>query len=88
MWLGKSDLTDEHLVRTDEGVENARSVRRLAEHSWSDGNLRAIVETPQKPKSMTEDIPPAVEPLAPPPAAPEVHEDEKEEPTEKPEEDE
>ena len=27
VWLGKSDLTDEHLVRTDEGVVYARSVR-------------------------------------------------------------
>ena len=34
VWLGKSDLTDEHLVRTDEGVVYARSVRRLADHSW------------------------------------------------------
>ena len=31
--LGKSDLTDEHLVRTDDGVVYARSVRRLAENS-------------------------------------------------------
>ena len=30
VWLGKSDLTDEHLVRTDDGVVYARSVRRLA----------------------------------------------------------
>ena len=51
-------------------------------------NLRAVVETPQKSKSMTVDIPPAAEPLAPPPAAPEVPEDEKEEPTEKPDRDE
>ena len=27
VWLGKSDLTDEHLVRTDDGVVYARSVR-------------------------------------------------------------
>ena len=33
----------------DEGVLYARSVRRLAEHSWSEENLRAVVETPQKP---------------------------------------
>ena len=32
VWLGKSDLTDEHLVRTDDGVVYARSVRRLAEN--------------------------------------------------------
>ena len=42
MWLGKRDLMDEHLVRTDEGVVQARSVRRLAEHSWSEENLRAV----------------------------------------------
>ena len=36
LWLGQSELTDEHLVRTDEGVVNARSVRRIAEHSWSE----------------------------------------------------
>ena len=35
VWLGKSDFTDEHLVRTDEGVVYSRSIRRLAEHSWS-----------------------------------------------------
>ena len=57
VWLGKSDLSDEHLVRTDEGVVHARSVRRLAEHSWSEENLRAVVETPQKWKSTTVVIP-------------------------------
>ena len=41
VWLGKSDLTDEQLVRTDD----ARSVRRLAENSWSEENLKAVVET-------------------------------------------
>ena len=82
VWLGKSELTDEHLVRTDERVVYARSVRRLAEHSWSEVNLRAVVETPQKPKSTTVDIPPAAEPLSPPPEAPEIPEDEKEEPAE------
>ena len=45
------------LVRTDEGVVHARSVRRLAEHSWSEENLRAVVDTPQKWKSTTVDIP-------------------------------
>ena len=55
VWLGKSDLTDEHLVRTDDGVVYARSVRRLAENSWSEENLKAIVETLQKPRSMTTD---------------------------------
>ena len=71
VWLGKS-VTDEHLVRTDEEVVYARSVRRLAEHSWSERNLRA-------------EIPHAAEPPAPPPAAPEIPGDEKEEHTEKPE---
>ena len=55
VWLGKSDLTDEHLVRTDDGAVYARSVRRLAENSWSEENLKAVVETPQKPRSMTTD---------------------------------
>ena len=88
VWLGKSDLTDEHPVRTDEGVAYGRSVRRLADHSWSEENLRAVVETQQKPKSTTADIPPAAEPLAPRLAAPEVPGDEQKEPTAKPEEDE
>ena len=70
MWLGKSDLTDEHRVRTDDGVENARSVRRLAENSWSEENLKALIETPQKPRSTTTDI------AADPRAVPEVHEHE------------
>ena len=48
VWLGKSDFTDEHLVRTDDGVVYARSVRRLAENSWSEENPKAVVETPQK----------------------------------------
>ena len=43
--LGKSDLTDEHFVRTDDGVVYARSVRRLAEHSWSEENLKSVTET-------------------------------------------
>ena len=55
MWLGKSDLTDEHLVRTDDGVMYARSVRRLAENSWSEENIKKLWRTPQKPRSMTTD---------------------------------
>ena len=70
MWLGKSDLTDEHLVRTDDGVVYARSVRRLAENSWSEENLKAVVETPQKPRSMTTDD--ALDPRV----VPEAHEQE------------
>ena len=48
VWLGKSDLSDEHLVRTDKGVVFERSVKRLAEHSWSEEHLRAVVEKPQE----------------------------------------
>ena len=70
VWLGKSDLTDEHLVRTDDGVVYARSVRRLAENSWSEENLKAVVETPQKPRSMTTDD------ALGPRVVPEVHEQE------------
>ena len=55
VWLGKSDLADEHVVRTDDGVVYARSVRHLAEHSWSEENLRSVVETPQKPRSTATD---------------------------------
>ena len=47
VWMGKSDLTDEHQVRTDEGVVYA--------HRSSEENLRAVVETPQKPKTTTAD---------------------------------
>ena len=86
--LGKNGITDEHLVGTDEGVVYARSVRRIAEHSWSVEDLRSLVETRQKFKSITLDIPPAADPLARPPAAPEVRENEEEEPTVKPARDE
>ena len=68
VWLGKSDLTDEHFVQTDDGVVYARSVRRLAENSWSEENLKGVVETPQKPRSMTTDD------AADPRVVPEVHE--------------
>ena len=65
VWLGKSDLTDEHLVRKN-GVVYARSVRRLAEHNWSENT--GTTET-----TLDVDIPPAADPVAPPPAVPEVH---------------
>ena len=55
VWLGKSDLTDEHLVRKDDGVVYARSLRRLAEHSWSEEHLRSVVETRQKSRSTATD---------------------------------
>ena len=67
---GVSDLTDEHLVRTDDGVVYARSVRRLAENSWSEENLKAVVETPQMPRSMTTDD------ASDPRVVPEAHEQE------------
>ena len=70
VWLGKSDLTDEHLVRTDDGVVYARSVRRLAENSWSEETLKAVVEAPQKPRSMTTGVAPDTR------VVPEVHEQE------------
>ena len=70
VWLGESDLTDEHLVRTDDGVVYARSVRRLAENSWSEENLKAVIEIPQKPRSMTTGD------AADPRVVPEVHEHE------------
>ena len=70
VWLRKSDVTDEHLVRTDDRVVYARSVRRLAENSWSVEDLKAVVETPQKPRSMTTDD------AADPRVVPEVHEQE------------
>ena len=70
VWLGKSDLTDEHLVRTDDGVVYARSVRRLAVNGWSEENLKAIVETPQKPRSLTTDD------ASDPRVVPEAHEQE------------
>ena len=57
-------------VRTDDGVVYAGSVRRLAENSWSEENLKAVVETPQKPRSMTTDD--ATDPRV----VPEVHEQE------------
>ena len=88
VWLGRSDLTDEQLVRTDEGVVYARSVRRLSEHSLSEENPRAVVETPQRTKTTSADIPPAAEPLALPHAPQEAPEDEKEDPTAENEEDE
>ena len=52
------------------GVVYARSVRRLAENSWSEENLNAVVETPQKPRSMTTDD------ASDPRVVPEAHEQE------------
>ena len=54
VWLGKSDLTDEHFVRTDDGVEYARSVRRFAEHNDSQsttGQKRTSSQSPRPHRS-------------------------------------
>ena len=61
---------DEHLVRTDDGVVYARSVRRLAENSWSEENFKSVIETPQNPRSTT------THDAADHRAVPEVHEHE------------
>ena len=58
--------------------------RRLAEHSWSQENLRFVVEPPQKPRSTATDDPAGL-PVLPP--EPEVQEHEDEEPAVKPEDD-
>ena len=50
----RSWQTDGNL-RTNDGVVHARSVRRLAENSWSEENLKSVIETPQKPRSTTTD---------------------------------
>ena len=60
--LGKSDLTDEHLVRRDDGIMCARCVPQINEHSRSQEKLRAVAGTPQKPQSTTLDTPRAVPP--------------------------
>ena len=63
-WLGNSELTDEHLVRTDDGIVCARCVRRVNEKRWPEENLRRIAETPQKPMSTTLDTHPVPSPQA------------------------
>ena len=63
-------------------------MRAAYDDSWSEENLRAVIETPQRPKTTIADTPSTVEPLALPFGAPEVPEDEKEEPKAEPEEDE
>ena len=64
----------QYRLRTVEGGVYVRSVRRIAEHIWSEANLQAVLETPQKPRSTTLDIPPAADPLALLPVVPEMHE--------------
>ena len=73
--LGKSNLTDEHLVRTDERVVTRET-------------CRAQLVRRKRPCNCQPDIPPAAEPLTLSHAPQEVTEDEKEEPTAEPEEDE
>ena len=48
----------------------ARSVRRLAENSWSEEHIKSVIETPQKPRSTTTDDAADLR------AIPEVHEHE------------
>ena len=73
MLAAMQDLTQCRL-RTVEGGVYVRSVRRIAEHIWSEANLQAVLETPKKPRSTTLDIPPAADPLALLPVVPEMHE--------------
>ena len=47
-WARATSQTSIGSEPTKELVEKSRSVRRLAEHSWSEENLRANVEAPQK----------------------------------------
>ena len=58
----KSGPTDEHLVKTDDGIVCARCARRVNEQRRSQEKLRAVAGTPQKPKSTTLDTPRAVHP--------------------------
>ena len=64
----------QHRLGTAEGGVYVRSLRRIAEHIWSEANLQAVLETPKKPRSTTLDIPPAADPLALLPVVPEMHE--------------
>ena len=51
--VGKSDLPDEHVVKTNDGIVEARCGRRVIEQWWTEESL--VVETPQKPRSTTSD---------------------------------
>ena len=62
----------------------ARSVRRIKEQRWSAEDLRAFVETLQKPKSTTPDVLSAVDQPAVPLASPEQQEDKEENPADEP----
>ena len=41
VWLGERDLTENHLVRTDDGIVRPRCVRRFNDQRWSEVNFRA-----------------------------------------------
>ena len=41
VWLVERDLTENHLVRTDDGIVRPRCVRRFNEQRWSEVNFRA-----------------------------------------------
>ena len=77
VWLHKRDLTDEHLVRADDGTVFARCVRRVNEQRWPEENFQAVAET-QTPKTATLDL---LDPPAVPPAGPSAREGDIEEKT-------
>jgi len=55
IWLGKSDLSDEHLVwLPEEGVVPVRTVRRVSVDRWCPMMLSSIVSTPRKPNAKLE----------------------------------
>ena len=70
VWLGKSDLTDEHLVRTDDGVMYARKCTTTCREQLVRREPQSSRRDPQKPRSMTTDD--ASEPRV----VPEAHEQE------------
>ena len=50
-WVGKTELTDEHLLGTLSGIRNSRTIYRLPKsHCYSKDALDCIVGTPANPK--------------------------------------
>ena len=50
-WVGKTELTDEHLLGTLSGIRNSRTIYRLPKsHCYSKDALDRIVGTPANPK--------------------------------------
>ena len=50
-WVGKTELTDEHLLGTLSGIRNNRTIYRLPKsHCYSKDALDRIVGTPANPK--------------------------------------